>query len=86
MNNKELREIRRRIQPGKNNISHLYGCYVNSATREVISSFDEPVNLLSEQEQLEYFKLLSKALSGGMGKATLASAPPRSRAARSTAC
>lgn len=68
MNNKELREIKRRIQPGKNNINHIYGCYVNSATREVISSFDEPVNLLSEQEQLEYFKLLSKALSGGMGK------------------
>ena len=68
MNNKELREIRRRIQPGKNNITHIYGCYVNSATREVISSFDEPVNLLSEQEQLEYLKLLNKALSGGMGK------------------
>ncbi len=68
MNNKELREIKRRIQPSKNNINHIYGCYVNSATREVISSFDEPVSLLDEQEQKEYFALLSKALSGGMGK------------------
>lgn len=68
MNNKELREIKRRIQPGKNNINHIYGCYVNSATREVISSFDEPVSLLDEQEQKEYFALLNKALSGGMGK------------------
>lgn len=68
MNNKEVREIKRRLQPGKNNITHLYGCYVNSATREVISSFDEPVSMLEEQEQTEYFGLLNKSLSGGMGK------------------
>lgn len=68
MNNKEVREIKRRIKPAKNNITHIYGCYVNSATREVISNFDEPVSLLEEQEQIEYFNLLSKSLSGGMGK------------------
>ena len=32
MNNKEVRELKRRLQPAKNNITHLYGCYVNSAT------------------------------------------------------
>ena len=37
MNNKEVRELKRRLQPAKNNITHLYGCYGNSATREVIS-------------------------------------------------
>ena len=68
MNNKEVRELKRRLQPAKNNITHLYGCYVNSATREVISHFDEPVSLLDEQEQKEYFALLNKCLSGGMGK------------------
>lgn len=68
MNNKEIRELRRRLQPAKNNITHLYGCYVNSATREVISHFDEPVSMLDEQEQKEYFALLNKCLSGGMGK------------------
>lgn len=68
MNNKEVREIKRRLQPNKNNITHIYGCYVNSATREVISSFDEPVSMLDEQEQKEYFAFLNKSLSGGMGK------------------
>ena len=68
MNNKEVRELKRRLQPGKNNITHLYGCYVNSATREVISHFDEPVSMLDEQEQKAYFALLNKCLSGGMGK------------------
>ena len=48
MNNKEVRELKRRLQPAKNNITHLYGCYVNSATREVISHFDEPVSMLDE--------------------------------------
>ena len=68
MNNKEVRELKRRLQPAKNNIPHLYGCYVNSATREVISHFDEPVSMLDEQEQKAYFALLNKCLSGGMGK------------------
>jgi len=68
VNNKEVREIKRRFQPNKNNITHIYGCYVNGGTKEVISSFTEPVALLEEQEQKQYFALLNKALSGGMGK------------------
>ena len=40
MNQKELREIRRRIRPEHNSITHLYGCYVNGA-KEIISTLDE---------------------------------------------
>ena len=31
MNKKEVGEIRRRLKPERNNISRIYGCYVNSA-------------------------------------------------------
>ena len=31
MNQKELREIRKRFKLDKDSISHVYGCYVNAA-------------------------------------------------------
>ena len=36
MISKEISELRRRFQPDKTAISHIYGCYVN-ANREIIS-------------------------------------------------
>ena len=67
MNQKELREIRRRIQPERSNIRHLYGCYVNS-NKEIISRIDESLGLLSKEEQEKYLALLKKSLSGTLGK------------------
>ena len=67
MNQKELREIRRRIRPEHNSITHIYGCYVNGA-REVISKLEESLGMLSQEEQEKYLSLLKKALSGGLGK------------------
>ena len=33
MNTKELGELRRRLRPNKNAISHVYGCYVGATKR-----------------------------------------------------
>lgn len=67
MNQKELREIRRRIQPERSSITHIYGCYVNSK-REIISEIDESLGLLTREESEKYLSLLKKALSGALGK------------------
>ena len=67
MNQKELGEIRRRIRPEHNAIHHIYGCYVNT-NKEIISSIDEPLGLLSKEEVEKYFGLLKKTLSGALGK------------------
>ena len=67
MNQKELGEIRRRFRPEHNNIQHIYGCYVNT-NKEIISTFDESLGLLSQTEGEKYLALLKKALSGALGK------------------
>lgn len=67
MNQKELREIRRRIQPERNSITHIYGCYVNGAG-EIITRLEESLGLLSREEQEKYLALLKKTLSGALGK------------------
>ena len=67
MNQKELREIRRRIQPEHNSITHIYGCYVNGA-REIIAGLEESLGLMTREEQEKYLALLKKVLSGALGK------------------
>lgn len=67
MNQKELNEIRRRIRPERNSISHIYGCYVNG-NKEIISYIDESVGLLTKEEAEKYLGLLKKSLSGALGK------------------
>lgn len=67
MNQKELGEIRRRFRPEHNNITSIYGCYVNTS-KEIISSFDASLGLLSQTETEKYLALLKKALSGALGK------------------
>ena len=44
MNQNELKEIRRRFRPDKDNISRIYGCYVNAAKEivtRIVESSDE---------------------------------------------
>ena len=67
MNQKDLREIRRRIQPDRSAITHIYGCYVSSG-REIISELDESLALLSGEESETYPALMKKTLSGALGK------------------
>ena len=67
MNQKELGEIRRRFRPDHNNIRHIYGCYVNTS-KEIITSFDESLGLLSQTETEKYLGLLKKSLSGALGR------------------
>ncbi len=67
MNQKELKEIRRRIRPEHNSIRHIFGCFVNT-NKEIISTIDESVGLLSREESEKYFMLLKKSLSGALGK------------------
>ena len=67
MNQKELRELRRRFRPEHNNIREIYGCYVNG-NKEIVSSFEESLGLLSQSEGEKYLALLKKTLSGALGK------------------
>ena len=57
MNKKEVGEIRRRLKPERNNISRIYGCYVNSA-KEIVSYIDESVAMLTQEEAEKYLSLL----------------------------
>ena len=67
MNKKEVGEIRRRLKPERNNISRIYGCYVNSA-KEIVSYIDESVAMLTQEEAEKYLGLLRKSLSGTLSR------------------
>ena len=66
MNEKELREIKRRFRPDKSNIPNIVGCFVN-ANGEIISRFSQSI-LLSENDESEaLLKVMKKTLSGSLG-------------------
>ncbi len=67
MNQKELAELRRRFHPEKSSISHVYGCFVNSA-KEIILEQDHSLTLLPKEESEQYLTLLKKSLSGTLDK------------------
>lgn len=67
MNQKEVREIKKRLNPEKDSISRIYGCYVNAAG-EIVTTLDMSVGLMEQEEAELYFKLLKKTLSGTLGK------------------
>lgn len=67
MNEKEVGELRRRLKPEKNAITHVRGCYVNE-NREIISQFDQSLGLMSQTETEMILNTLRKTLSGGVGK------------------
>ena len=66
MNQKEISELKRRFRLGKNAISHICGCYVNS--RKEIVFLNEPLDRMPEEEAEKYLALLKKVLSGAMGR------------------
>ena len=67
MNQKEISELKRRFRLGKNAISHICGCYVNSK-KEIVSYLNEPLDRMPEEEAEKYLTLLKKALSGTLGR------------------
>ncbi len=67
MNDKEIAELRRRLRPEKNGITHVRGCYVNES-REVLSIFDQPLALMEEEEAEKFLTIFRRALSGTLGK------------------
>lgn len=66
MNDKELREIRRRFRPDKNNILGIRGCFVNS-NREIVSKFCQPMSTCSVEESEKLLAIMKKSLSGSLG-------------------
>lgn len=67
MNQRELREIRRRFSLDKDSISHIYGCYVN-ASKEIVTRIDMSVGLMEQEEAEMYLKMIKKSISGTLGR------------------
>ena len=66
MNDKELREIRRRIRPDKGNILKIKGCLVNSE-KVVVSQFSQAMAACTVEESEKLLSIMKKSLSGALG-------------------
>ena len=67
MNEKEVAELRRQLKRDRNNITKVYGCYVNE-NRSIVSTFSQSLALATDEEADAYLNLLKKSLSGTLGK------------------
>jgi hypothetical protein len=67
MNKNEISEIRRRLNPEKNNITCIRGCYVNTRG-EIISTFNRQLLSMPQEEAEKYMAIFKRALSGTPGK------------------
>lgn len=67
MNQRELSEIRRRLNPEKRNPTILRGCYVSSEGR-VISAFSQSFGNMPQEENEKYMALFKRGLSGAFGQ------------------
>ena len=66
MNEKELREIKRRFRPDRSNIPNIVGCFINSSG-EIVYRFNQSI-LLSESDESEaLLSVMKKTLSGSLG-------------------
>ena len=63
MTNKETGELRRRMKPDRTNFTAVYGCYV-AGSGEILSTFREPVGLMSEEDKEKYLAIFRRVLSG----------------------
>ena len=66
MNERELREIKRRFNPDKSNISAIKGCLVNEK-REIVTKFSQSVALSGAEETEELLSVMKKVLTGSLG-------------------
>lgn len=67
MTEKEISELRRRLNPEKNNIRRIRGCYVNQ-NKEIISEFNQLFTTMPKEEAQELLSIIKKNLSGMPGK------------------
>ncbi len=67
MNSKEYAEIRRRLNPEKNNIDVIRGCYVNEK-REIVTTFSHSLLTLPQGEAEKYLSIFRKTITGTPGK------------------
>ncbi len=70
MNQKELSELKRRLNPDKRNPSVIRGCYV-TGQGEVLTTFAKPVYSLGKEENEKYMSIFKKVLSGNFGQSLL---------------
>ena len=66
MNEKELREIKRRFRPEKSNILSIHGCIVN-VNKEIVASFNQPMATCNMEETEKLLGIMKKSLSGSLG-------------------
>lgn len=67
MNEKEIAELRRRFRQDRSGITHVRGCYVNE-NREIVSQFNQPLGVMTQEENEKILALLKRTLSGTLGK------------------
>ena len=67
MNQRDLSEIRRRLNPDKRNPTMIRGCYV-SFDGQVISTFAHPVYGMPQEETEKYMAIFKRTLSGTAGQ------------------
>ena len=67
MNSKELGEIKRRFKVERTNISRIRGAVINEK-KEIISRFDQSLNIIGEEEAQTILNVLKKTLSGSIKK------------------
>ena len=67
MNKKDIAEIKRRFNLEHNNITCIWGCYVNNQG-EVISSFTRSLVGMAQEEAEKYLAIFKRTLSGTQGQ------------------
>ena len=67
MNQRDISQIKRRLNPEQRNPTMIRGCYV-SADGRVISAFAQPVFDMPQEENEKYMALFRRALSGTIGQ------------------
>ena len=66
MTERELREIKRRFRPEKNNIPKIVGCFVN-ANKEIIARISQGLGLCDESVSERLLGIMKKSISGTLG-------------------
>lgn len=67
MNKKDMAPIRRRLNPDKNHITCIRGCFVNDE-KEPVCYFNEPMINMGKEDQTLYLSLFKKLFSGMEGQ------------------
>ena len=66
MNERELREIKRRFRPDRCNIPAIRGCFVNE-NKQILSRINQSLALSGEDSSERLLGTMKKALSGTLG-------------------